>query len=94
MTRRWASVRSRQGASIGILKRRATASTTSASQRCDGPFVQPASAPPMMLSESSGTTASSSTSIRSPSPVHTVHAPCGLLKEKLRGAGSSMEMPS
>ncbi len=74
-------------------KRRATASTTSISQRCEGPLVQPERAPPMMLREGSGTTASASTSIRNPRPVHTVQAPWGLLKEKLRGAGSSIEMP-
>ena len=74
-------------------KRRATASITSMSQRCDGPRSQPLSAPPMMLSCGSGTTASASTSMRNPSPVHALQAPCGLLKEKLRGAGSSMEMP-
>ena len=48
----------------------------------------------MMLRVGSGTTESASTSMRMPSPVQAGHAPCGLLKEKLRGAGSSMLMPS
>ncbi len=63
------------------------------SQDIDGPRVQPDSAPSLMLNEGSGTTASGSTSMRIPRPVHAGHAPCGLLKEKLRGAGSSMEIP-
>jgi len=46
-----------------------------------------------MESAGSRTTASRSTSMRSPSPVQVGQAPWGLLKEKLRGAGSSMEMP-
>ena len=71
----------------------ATVSSTSISHDIDGPRVQPESAPSLMLNDGSGTTASGSTSMRMPRPVHAGHAPWGLLKEKLRGAGSSIEMP-
>ena len=40
----------------------------------------------------SGTTRSGSTSMRKPSPVHVEHAPFGLLKLKVRGSSSPMEM--
>src|ERR1700736_2402334 len=85
--------RSRHGVLSETLNLRATVSSTSISHDIDGPRVQPDSAPSLMLSDGSGTTASGSTSMRMPSPVHTVQAPCGLLNEKLRGAGSSIEMP-
>src|ERR1035438_303150 len=85
--------RSFHGTLSGILKRRQTVSSTSIIQCCDGPRVHPESAPSSMLNVGSGTTASGSTSRRTPRPVHTGHAPCGLLNEKLRGAGSSIEIP-
>ena len=83
-----------QGTLRGIRKRRHTVSSTSMSQCCDGPRVHPDRAPSSMLRLGSGTTASGSTSRRMPRPVQAGHAPCGLLNEKLRGAGSSIEMPS
>src|SRR2546427_383227 len=42
----------------------------------------------------SGMTSSGSTSSLLPSPVQAGQAPCGLLKEKFRGASSSIEKPS
>src|ERR1700730_1044087 len=85
--------RSFHGAVSDTLNFFATVSRTSMSHDIDGPRVHPDSAPSLMLSDGSGTTASGSTSMRIPSPVHAGHAPCGLLNEKLRGAGSSIEMP-
>src|SRR5579862_6381628 len=93
MTLRSFASSSFHGMLSGILKRLQTVSSTSIIQCCDGPRVHPESAPSSMLNDGSGTTASGSTSSRTPSPVHTGHAPCGLLNEKLRGAGSSIEMP-
>ena len=92
---RWRSLASRSlhATLSGILNRLQTVSRTSIIQCCDGPRVQPERAPSSMLSDGSGTTASGSTSSRTPSPVHAGHAPCGLLNEKLRGAGSSIEIP-
>src|SRR5450631_975038 len=88
----WAE-RSFHGTLSDTLNFLATVSRTSINHDIDGPRVQPESAPWLMLNDGSGTTASGSTSMRMPSPVQTVQAPCGLLKEKLRGAGSSMDMP-
>src|SRR6202521_6237603 len=93
MSRRSLGSSSLQGTLSGILKRRQTVSSTSIIQCCDGPRVHPESAPSSMLNDGSGTTASGSTSSRTPRPVHTGQAPCGLLNEKLRGDGSSIEMP-
>src|SRR5450759_5442363 len=93
MSRCSLAVRFFQGVLSDTLNFLATVSRTSISQVIDGPRVHPDSAPSLMLSDGSGTTASGSTSMRMPSPVHAVHAPCGLLKEKLRGAGSSIEIP-
>src|SRR5450631_2413105 len=88
----WAE-RSFHGTLSDTLNFLATVSRTSINHDIDGPRVQPESAPWLMLNDGSGTTASGSTSMRMPSPVQTVQAPCGLLNEKLRGAGSSMDMP-
>src|SRR5450755_3601320 len=93
MTCRSFESRSFQATLSGILKRLHTVSSTSIIQCCDGPRVHPDSAPSSMLKDGSGTTASGSTSRRTPKPVHAGHAPCGLLNEKLLGAGASIEMP-
>jgi hypothetical protein len=56
-------------------------------------FAHGASAPALIDRSGSGTTSSGSISICVPSPVHRVHAPCGELKEKMRGSSSGIEVP-
>ena len=52
-----------------------------------------ASAPSPIDSDGSGTTSSGSISICEPSPVQRGHAPCGELKEKIRGSSSGIDGP-
>ena len=52
-----------------------------------------ASAPSPIDSDGSGTTSSGSISICEPSPVQRGHAPCGELKEKIRGSSSGIDRP-
>ena len=52
-----------------------------------------ASAPSPIDSAGSGTTSSGSISICEPSPVQRSHAPCGELKEKIRGSSSTSDGP-
>src|ERR1017187_852788 len=93
MSRCSLSARSFHGVLSDTLNFLATVSSTSINHDIEGPRVHPERAPSLMLNDGSGTTASGSTSMRMPRPVHTGQAPCGLLKEKLRGAGSSIEIP-
>ena len=52
-----------------------------------------ASAPSPIDSDGSGTTSSGSISICEPRPVQRAHAPCGELKEKIRGSSSGIDRP-
>ena len=50
-------------------------------------------APSLSVSDGSGTISSGSISICEPSPVQRGQAPCGELKENMRGSSSGIEVP-
>src|SRR3712207_1713440 len=56
-------------------------------------FAHGTTAPSLTLRSEFGTTRSGSISSRLPSPSQRSQAPCGLLKEKVRGCISAMEAP-
>ena len=88
------AARRAHGRSRSTLNRFATPRTTVASQPSrSAKRPQNATAPSLMLRRGSGTTRSSSTSLRAPSPLHSLHIPWGLLKEKSCGEISGKPIP-
>ena len=77
----------------GLTPSASTARESSVASATDARLPQASTAPSRSVRPGSGTTRSGSTTVRAPRPSQTGQAPCGPLKENMRGSMGGSEMP-